>query len=180
MANLMSNTIALQSKVMSAAYGELSDDEQSSLVEEVRGAFNGIPVLGVKIVRLADARNWRGLFGALGTYIDVETASSQKGNVTAQSFSSATSTVNIDMTAVIDVQRAIYASTEINDADKARLVELMRETIDAAQRKEPVGVAEKLREWLEVSANLATVMQVIGPFLMTLGTLLGNNPPAAG
>lgn len=175
MASYMTNTFDMQSRVYSAIHGELDESQQTALVEEVIGAFSGYPVIGNKMVKLARDRQWNGLYGALGNYIDVEGNASKQTTVIAQSNSNAVASVNIDLTIMIDIQKAIYESDELSEDDRAELVRLMREIVEAAQNKEHQKVGERLREWLSTAADFATVMQTIGPLLTLIGTLLGGS-----
>ena len=156
----MSNSRELMNKCSLAASGLLEESQCAALVSQVVGAFNSMPVVGRNIVSLARSRDWYGLVGAIGNFVDVNEASSHQTHV------SATATANTNLTISTNLAvRIIERDNSLSDEQKDLLEDLLEEigTTKNSQTK-----ARKLAEWLSVASDSATVLSALAPLIASL------------
>lgn len=167
MPELMGNARQLLSMCVAAAGGQLDEAQQLALSTQVVGAFATIPVVGRNIVSLAGQRDWDGLIGAIGSYIDVQEASSRTVSISAAASSTASATVSLrqDFCAAF---RSIERADGLADSQKERLEELLSEMEQAASSSDRRTFAAKAAEWLGIAADSATVLTACMPFVARL------------
>ena len=168
----MGNSRTLLAMCIKAAEGGLDEGQQSALVSQVVGSFATMPVVGSNIVRMARRRDWYGLIGAIGCFIDVSEASSD--TVTVKATASAEATLTLDMSVFFSAEDAISSDPGLTEAGRSELIGLLREIASSAQRKDAVTVSDKLRQFLEDGANVVTVMTWLGPILTQVGLMLAG------
>lgn len=169
MSGLMGNARQMLSMCVEASCGRLDEAQQAALSAQVVGAFAAMPVVGSNIVALARSRDWDGLTGAIGSYIDVQEASSPGMRVSASAVATATATAKQDFYTAF---RAIERADGLTDQQKERLEELLSEVEQAASARAPKAFAAKAAEWLGLAADSATVVTACAPFLAKLlGTI---------
>lgn len=170
MPELMGNARNLLGMCAKAAEGSMDDAQQSALAAQVVGAFAAVPVIGGNVVQLVRKRDWYGVVGAIGSYIDVSEASSQKTEVSA--CSSASASASVDLSVVFGAEDALANASGADAETRKELVGLLRELVAAAQRKDAETAADRLRRYLEVGGNVAAVLEWLGPILMQVGAMV--------
>lgn len=108
-------------------------------------------------------------------FIDPEMAASSHGMYVSTS-SNATATANVDISVILDIQQRVSNSDELDPEQTKRLTELLQEMVSAAQSNKPKSVMQRLREFIEIGANTATIAQVLGPLLLQIGQILISQP----
>ena len=81
---------------------------------------------------------------------------------------------DLDISVLYSAEDAIRDDAGLTDAGRAKLIGLLRETVIAAQRGDAATTADRLRQYLEVGANAATVIAWLGPLLTQLGVMLSQ------
>lgn len=172
MPELMGNARSMLAMCAQAAEGALDDSQQSALVSQITGSFAAMPVVGSNIVSLARKRDWYGLMGAIGSYIDVSEAGARTVSVSASA--TAEATVNLDMSVFFSAEDAIREDSGLTDARKDDLVRLLRDVATSAQRADSMTAAAKLVQLLELGADAVTIMAWLGPLLTQVGLMLSH------
>lgn len=168
--------IPVLDKVFDAEQGQLDAYGLRDLQSLLRGAL-GNRMLSSTVSEAVEQNDWRFIEGELRRIMCELDASAGVSNVSVQATSEASAIANVSLTAMLEAQDTISRSSELNSAQIDQLVRLLQDAVAAAQSNKPKTVGEKLREFLEIGANTATIAQVVGPVLLQLGQLLSNQPP---
>ena len=86
-------------------------------------------------------------------------------------------TVNVDITVMMDVQSQIQKSDELSQQTKDELVDVLKQMSDEMSRNNRNGVVDRLRKYLEIGANSATIAQSLGALLGLLSSWFGMQIP---
>ena len=168
----MGNARQMLGMVVAAANGLLDDGQQSALSAQIAGAFAAMPVIGGNIVRLARTKDWDGLTGAIGSYIDIQEAGSRTSSievstnvpVTSSSVSTASSSSRVDASIAQQLERtkaALEYSDNLGAAEKAGACEALEEARKSAETGDAGGLAEWLSKALELASNAAGAARAV-------------------
>ena len=183
MPELMGNARQMLGMVVAASSGMLEDAEQDALSAQIVGAFAAIPVMGTNIVRLAQRKDWNGLIGAIGSYIDVQEASSPSRRtsvtnyapVTNRNISTASSFSSSSMTFDVQFERtkaAVEYSDSLDEGEKEVLIDSLDEAKKAAEDGDHKGLAEKLGSILDLAKKGAGIAKAVLELLPMMVSLL--------
>lgn len=158
-------------EIFDAQERPLSSEETQRLVSLVRGALGN----KANVPRVNDAiksNDWYLIEGELRRLMSELDASAGSSSVSVQTSSEASAISSVDISAVLKVQQAISLANELDASQRNELAHLLQEAFEAAQDNRPRTVGQKLKGFLEVAADTATLAQVIGPVLLQLGHIL--------
>lgn len=154
----------LLSMCVDAMRGGMDDDQQKALTSQIVGAFAAMPVVGRNIVTLANNRDWNGLIGAIGSYIDVQEAGRHSTSINVAS--SAVARTNVSMRQHFNASfRAIERADGIEENVKERLEELLSAIEQSATSHNPKSFAKNVAEWMGLAADSSTVITACAPFI---------------
>lgn len=173
MSNSMEYTNQLLSMCVEAANGRYDEGQQSALASQITGAFASMPVVGRNIVNLAGRRDWNALIGAIGSYADVQGASSKATNISVVNTASAVARAS-SRTSLSAAFRSIERSDGLTDEQKERLEDLLTEMEQAAMRQDHKGFADRMSRWMALVADSTTVLTACAPFLANLLSIVGG------
>lgn len=173
MSDSMEYTRQLLSMCVEAASGSYDEAQQSALASQVTGAFASMPVVGRNIVNLAGRRDWNALIGAIGSYADVQGASSRAPSVSVVNTASAVARAS-SKASLSAAFRSIERSEGLSDEQKERLEDLLAEIEQAAKQQNHKGFANKMSQWMALTADSTTVLTACAPFLASLLSIVGG------
>lgn len=168
--------IPVLNEVFDAQQGKLDANGVRELQSLLRGVL-GNRMLANSTREAVEQGDWRLIEGEIRRMMCELDASAGVSNVSVQATSEASAIANVNISAMLEAQDVISKSNELDPTQIDRLVSLLQEAVAAAQSDKPKTVAERLREFLEIGANTATIAQVVGPILLQLGQILSNQPP---